>query len=187
MFICVGWLGQGLCVERIYIWAHKDSEVRITDQPPPKGAKILDIIRYHPLPQISSEELEKQAKQERLDQEKKAAMERAQKARERANEARQSAEEAKRTATKAREQADELIDEVGNIRYKRKKYDLEIDRAEALARKTKQFAIEAELKALEAEKHARQVESEALRYTEEQPSENVAEPSKTNQMIEQNN
>ena len=176
LLLCICWWDRGLCAESIYIWTHEDSEIRITDRPPPKDAKILDIFRYHPRSQRSLEDLEKQEQQGRLDLEKKAAIERAQKARERAGEARQRAEEAKSTVNHAQGQADVLIDEVGHIRTKRKKYGLEIDRAEALAQKTKELAIEAERRALEAEELARQAEIEALGYTEEPPSENVGEP-----------
>ena len=109
LWICIDPLHKGFCAERLFIWLHGDGEkdIRITNQPPPENAKILDIIRYHPLPRKSPEELEQQAKQEKLDQENKAVIERIQTARKRADEARKIAEEAKRTAATARDIADE--------------------------------------------------------------------------------
>ena len=61
---------------------------------------------------------------------------------------------------------------------------MEIDRAEALAKETKELATEAELEAMKAEAHAKEAESEALQFTENPPPSNAGEPGEIKQSNE---
>jgi wobble nucleotide-excising tRNase len=135
--------------QKLYSWTDENGVLHITEQPPPKGAKVEDVMTYRERTPEELRAIERSQNMEQRDFDKYLQEEKA-------REAGLKAEEADEKARKAREQAEEdyrknkaYIDKLSNRRWKRKKFRKRIDR---LKRETEESLAEAQSAAEEAEK-----------------------------------
>jgi len=143
-----------LSADKVYTWTDKDGNLHITDQPPPKSAKVRNVIKYKPK---SEKEILENQRQQRMwinAAERKRKLEDAQNAE---LEAQKAAEEAKIKRSKADaavKEAKEYIDTHDRNQYMRRahKYEMKkkaseaeaaVDQANAAAEKARKAAEKA--------------------------------------------
>jgi hypothetical protein len=143
--------------QKLYTWTDENGNLHITQDPPPKSAKVEDVVKYR---ERSPEE--ETARQRRNDDFRRS-LER-EKQREENRDARQEAEEAQKEAQRLRDQAQEeydynkeYIDKLSNRKWKRKKFRKRIDR---LKRESEQSFAEAEAAAKRAEEAKARIEAD---------------------------
>jgi hypothetical protein len=147
--------------DQVYTWTDKDGNMHITAEPPPKNARVKDVLKYEPQPEKTPP-----GKQQRQDSgdaaatakpqsdEVRQAREKAQKAREEAETARGKAEEAMKTAKK-------YIETHNRNEYMRRAYKYQMRKAAEDAKAAQEQARSAEEKAVEAEKKVKLAEERA--------------------------
>jgi hypothetical protein len=147
--------------DQVYTWTDKDGNMHITAEPPPKNARVKDVLKYEPQPERTvprkqqhpdSEDAAATAKPQ--SDEVRQAREKAQKAREEADIAGGKAEEAVKTAKK-------YIETHNRNEYMRRAYKYQMRKAADDARAAQEQAKIAEEKAVEAEKKVKLAEERA--------------------------
>ena len=143
--------------QKLYTWTDEDGNLHITQDPPPKSARVEDVVKYR------ERSPEDEAARQRRNKEFRRGLER-ERQREANRDARQEAEEAENEAQRLRDQAQEefdsnkeYIDKLSNRKWKRKKFRKRIDR---LKRETEQSFAEAEAAAKRAEEAKARIEAE---------------------------
>ena len=134
--------------QKLYTWTDENGNLHITQDPPPKSAKVEDVVKYR---ERSPEE---EAARQRRNEEFRKGLKR-EKQREETRDARQEADKAEKEAQRLRDQAQkeydynkEYIDKLSNRKWKRKKFRKRIDR---LKKETEQSFAEAEAASKRAE------------------------------------
>ena len=144
-----------LSAAKVYTWTDKDGKVHITDQPPPEGANVSNVMTYKP--QSEKEVLENDRKQ----QMRENAVDRKQKLEESQNaeqEAQKAAEEAKVAGDKADaavKDAKQYIDTHDRNQYMRRAYKYEMKKKAAEAEADVDQANAAAEKARKAQEKAK--------------------------------
>ena len=147
--------------DQVYTWTDKDGNMHITAEPPPRDAKIKDVIEYAP----RSDETVSDAKQQRDSEAQAAAGEQetdeVSQARVRATKARQEAETARARAEEAAKAAEKYIETHNQNEYMRRAHQYQMRKAADDAKAALEQARIAEEKAIEAEKKVKLAEENA--------------------------
>ena len=149
-----------LSADKVYTWTDKDGNLHITDQPPPEGASVRNVIKYKP--QSEKEVLEN----DRQQQIRENAVDRKQKLEEAQNaelEARKAAEEARITRGKADaavKDAKDYIDTHDRNQYMRRAHKYEMKKKAGEADAAVDQANAAAEKARKAQEKAKRAEEE---------------------------
>jgi len=143
-----------LNADKVYTWTDKDGNLHITDQPPPEGANVRNVIKYKPRPEKEVQEIQRQQQIWINAAERKRKLEEAQKAKLEAQKAAEEAKIARGKANAAVKDAKEYIDTHDRNQYMRRahKYEMKkkaseanaaVDQANAAAEKARKAAEKA--------------------------------------------
>ena len=144
----------------VYTWTDEKGNLHITQDPPPKKAKLKETMTYQP--QSSTESLEIEGRQKAADE---AAAEKQKsdellKARAEAEQARKEAEIAAAKAEEAARTAKEYIETHNRNQYMRRAYQYQMEKAAADAKAAQERAEAAKQRASEAEKKFEKAEEQ---------------------------
>ncbi|MEE9495269.1 MAG: DUF4124 domain-containing protein [Desulfobacterales bacterium] len=147
--------------DQVYTWTDKDGNMHITAEPPPKNARVKDVLKYAPQPEKTVPG--KQPRQDSGDAAATAKQEsdEGRQAREKAQKAREEAEIARGKAAEAMKTAKEYIETHNRNEYMRRAYKYQMRKAADDAKAAQEQARIAEEKAIEAEKKAKRAEERA--------------------------
>ncbi|MGW8302619.1 MAG: DUF4124 domain-containing protein [Desulfobacterales bacterium] len=150
-----------LSADQVYTWTDKDGNMHITAEPPPKNARVKDILKYEP--QLDNAV---PATEQRPDSKAAAApgeteSDDVRQARIRAEKARKEAESASARAEEATKAAEKYIETHNRNEYMRRAYQYQMRKAAGDAKAAQEQARIAEEKAVEAEKKAKLAEENA--------------------------
>ena len=157
------WANSEVFADQVYTWTDKDGNMHITAEPPPKNARIKDVLKYEPQPDNAVPDTEQPRDSEAAaaptpgepeSDEVRQARIRAEKARKEAKIARAKAEE----LTKA---AEKYIDTHNRNEYMRRAHQYKMRKAAENAKAAQEQARIAEEKAIEAEKKVKLAEENA--------------------------
>lgn len=155
--ICVGIMLLGPALQpdaaNVYTWTDKDGVVHITDQPPPAGAEVVDVIPYQKQAPAQTEEIDRRQQELREQVIRDDQRREAEAARRRAREAEKRAQEAVERANRKTQYTNETIQNLPGSKYRYK----------ALYGHTRRMLQESE----EAQAQAKQAVEEARRAAEE--------------------
>jgi len=155
------WASTEALADQVYTWTDKDGNMHITAEPPPKNARIKEVLKYEPQPEISVPDAEERQHPAAEAPSDKAEPDDVRRARARAEKARQEAEIARARADEATKAAEKYIETHNRNEYMRRAYQYQMRKATDDARAAQEFARIAEEKAVEAEKKAKFVEERA--------------------------
>jgi len=139
----------------VYTWTDENGNLHITQEPPPKKAKLKETMTYQPQPAIKDSETERRQKAVDEAAAEKLKSTELQKARAEAEQARKEAEIAEAQAEEAARMAKEYIETHNRNQYMRRAYQYQMEKAAADAEAAQERARLAEQRAIEAEKKAR--------------------------------
>jgi len=149
---------SGVFADQVYTWTDKDGNMHITAEPPPKNAKVKEVLNYEPQPEVSvTEDEQHQDSGARAEPGKQESAE-VRQARARAEKARQEAEVARAKAEELTESAEKYIETHNRNQYMRRAYKYQMRKAAEDARVAQEQARIAEEKAVAAEKKAKYAE-----------------------------
>ena len=153
-------VSANLRAAEVYTWTDENGKLHITQDPPPKKAKLKDTIIYEP--QSAVKDLEAERRQKAADE---AAAEKQEsdeliKARAEAEQARKEAETAAAKAEEAARMAKEYIETHNRNQYMRRVYQYQMEKAAEDAKAAEERAKVAEQRAVEAENRARLAEEQ---------------------------
>jgi len=143
-----------LGAQKLYTWTDENGVLHITEQPPPKSAKVEDIMTYKERTPEELEAIERSKNKERRKFDKYKQIENEREAQLRAKEADEKAQKAKEQAEEDYEKNKAYIDKLSNRRWKRKKFRKRIDRLKKETEESFAEAKSAEEQAEEAKKTA---------------------------------
>ena len=148
--------------DQVYTWTDKDGNMHITAEPPPKNARVKDIIEYEPQTDIAVQDAEQQQDSEASVSRDEQASDEVRRTRAQAEKARQEAETAIAKAEEATKAAEKYIETHSQNEYMRRAHQYQMRKmaddakaAQERARIAQEKAIEAEQKAKLAEENAR--------------------------------
>lgn len=150
---------------QVYTWTDKDGNMHITAEPPPRNARIKDVIEYEPRSVETVSDTEQQRDSEAQGAPGEPESDELLRARARAKKARQEADTARAKAEEATKAAEKYIETHSQNEYMRRAHQYQMRKAaddakaaQEQARIAEEKAIEAEKKAIEAEKKAKLAE-----------------------------
>ena len=155
------WTTSEALADQVYTWTDKDGNMHITAEPPPKNARIKEVLKYEPQPEIKVPDAEERQNPAAETPSGKTEPDDVRRARARAEKARQEAEIARARADEATKAAEKYIETHNRNEYMRRAYQYQMRKAADDARAAQEFARIAEEKAVEAEKKAKFVEERA--------------------------
>lgn len=161
--------GTGLIAGEIVTYTDDRGDLFITNGPPPKDARIRDVVRYREKRDEEIEAFREGRETEREERLRQNRARQAEKSRQQAEEARQAAEAAVVRAEEAGRQASEYIGKYGSRKKKRKWHQSQIRRLTEEARVAEEQATEAVARANQARKEALKA-SEGLREAGVEPA-----------------
>ncbi len=140
-----------LYAQQIYTWIDENGVVHITDQAPPKNARVADVIKYKEKTAQEQDAIERQIEKQRKRNERQDKIDAAQRAAVEAREAEKRAQEAVAGARQETLENQEYVKKLSNRRWKRRKFRKRIER----------LKIETEATQAEAEAVVQQAEEAA--------------------------
>ena len=155
--------GSNLGAQKLYTWTDEKGVLHITDNPPPKRARIKDVTKYREKTPQEIDAIQREKEDLRRKYEKEEQIERARKSELQAREADQRANEAVKQAQEKYEHNLEYIKRLSTTRDKRKQFRKKIQRlkdeseaaqteAQMAAKQAQEAAQKARMTAEEAEK-----------------------------------
>jgi len=147
--------------DQVYTWTDKDGNMHITAEPPPRNAKIKDVIEYEPRVDETIPDTEQQRDSEAPVATGEQKSDEVRQARARAKKARQEAETARVKAEEATKAAEKYIETHSQNEYMRRAHQYQMRKAADDAKAAQEQARIAEEKAIEAEKRVKFVEERA--------------------------
>jgi len=147
--------------DQVYTWTDKDGNMHITAEPPPRNAKIKDVIEYQPRVDETISGTEQQQDSENPVAPREQESDEVLRAKARAKKARQEAETAKAKAEEATKAAEKYIETHSQNEYMRRAHQYQMRKAADDAKAAQEQARIAEEKAIEAEKRVKFVEERA--------------------------
>jgi len=141
--------------QKLYTWTDENGVLHITDQPPPKKARVEDVMTYKERTPEELEAIQRRKEQLRRQLDQDLQREKAREAQLNAQEAAEEAQEAKEQADKEYEENKAYIDRLSNRKWKRKQFRQKIDR---LKKETEESYAEAESAAQRAEEARKKAE-----------------------------
>ena len=149
-----------LSADKVYTWTDKDGNLHITDQPPPEGAKVDNVIKYKPQSEKEVLEIQRQQQMRENAVDRKQKLEEAQNAELKAQKAAEEAKIARAKADAAVKDAKEYIDTHDRNQYMRRAHKYEMKKKGAEADAAVDQANAAAEKARKAEEKAKRAEEE---------------------------
>ena len=145
---------SSLMADKVYTWKDENGNLHITEQPPPKNARVKNVIQYKPQSEKTVQEQEHCEDLTDKALEKKRRLQEAQQARADAEKARQQADAARARARETVRRSEEFIKTHDTNQYMRIAFKYKIKKAAEDARLAEEQARVAENKAAAAEKKA---------------------------------
>ena len=160
---------SGLMADKVYTWTDENGNLHITEQPPPKNARVKDVIQYKPEAEKTIQQQEQREDLTDKALEKKRRLQEARQARADAEKARQQAGAARVRAQETARRSEEFIKTHDTNQYMRIAFKYKIKKAAEDARLAEEQARLAEKKAAAAEKKAELAE-QRLKEIVDEPS-----------------
>jgi chromosome segregation ATPase len=161
--------------QQIYTWIDENGITHITDQAPPKKARVEDVIKYKEKTAQEQDAIERKIEKVRKSNERQDKIDAAQRA---AVESRETEKRAREAVANARQETlenQEYVRKLSNRRWKRKKFKKRIERLKIEAEAT-QAEAEAEVQqAEEAAKKAREAAAAARKRSKKEVGSRNAE------------
>ena len=154
-------LTANIAADTVYTWTDEKGNLHITQEPPPKRAKIKETMDYQPPPPKADLESEDGKEIEAAAEPKKQELDEVQKARAEAEKARQAAEIAKDVAEEVTRMAREYNESNNPDKVMQQAYELQMEKAIENAKAAEERARIAEEKAINAEKKYESGEKQA--------------------------
>ena len=151
---------SGAFADQVYTWTDKDGNMHITAEPPPKNARVKDVLKYDPKPDKIVPDIEQQRDSEAAAPGQPESDE-VREARARAEKARKEAEIARAKAEELTQAAEKYIETHNRNEYMRRAHQYKMKKAADDARAAQEEARIAEEKAAEAEKKLKLAEENA--------------------------
>ena len=151
-----------LSADKVYTWTDEKGNLHITQDPPPKKAKLKETMDYQPLPAKADLESERQKEIGTEAELKKQTLDEAQKARAEAEEAKKEAEIARGVAEEVMRMAKEYSESKNRNKVMQQTYEYQMEKAIEEAKAAEERARIAEEKAINAEKKAKLAEEQAI-------------------------
>ena len=145
-----------LGAQKLYTWTDENGVLHITEQPPPKSAKVEDVVTYKERTPEELEAIEREKDNIRREFERQEQLDRGQEAGLKAKQDEEQAKKAKEKAEKEYEYNKEYIKRLSSTKRKRRQFRKKIER---LKKETEQSFDEAKSAAEKAEE-ARQTAAE---------------------------
>ena len=149
--------------DKVYTWTDKDGNVHITNQPPPEGANVRDVIKYKPQSEKEVQEIQRQQQMRENAEDRKRKKRKLEDAQNAERKAQKAAEEAKITRGKADaavKDANQYIDTHDRNQYMRRAHKYEMKNKASEAEAAVDQANAAAEKARKAEEKAKRAEEE---------------------------
>ena len=147
--------------DQVYTWTDKDGKMHITAEPPPKNARVKDILKYEPQPDIAVPDTEQRRDSEAAAAPGEPESEEVRQARTRAETARKEAKIARARAEELTKAAENYIETHNRNEYMRRAHQYKMKKAADDAKAAQEQARVAEEKAIEAEKKVKLAEENA--------------------------
>lgn len=147
-----------LGAQKIYTWTDENGVLHITEQPPPKSAKVEDVMTYKEKTPAELEAMQREKDAIRREFERQEQVDQAQAARLKANQAEEQAKQTKETAEEEFEYNKEYIKQLSSTKQKRKQFRKRIER---LKKETEESFAEAKSAAEQAEEAKQAAEKAA--------------------------
>lgn len=147
--------------DQVYTWTDKEGNMHITAEPPPKNARVQDVITYEPRPDETIPDAEQRRDSESEPAPGEPESDDVRQARTRAEKARKEAEIASAKAAEVTKAAEKYIETHNRNEYMRRAHKYKMRKAADDAKAAQEQARIAEEKAIEAEKKAKMVEENA--------------------------
>ena len=147
--------------DEVYTWTDKDGNMHITAEPPPKNARVQDVITYEPRPDETIPDAEQRRDSESEPAPGEPESDDVRQARTRAEKARKEAEIASAKAAEVTKAAEKYIETHNRNEYMRRAHQYKMRKAADDAKAAQEQAKIAEKKAIEAEKKAKLTEERA--------------------------
>jgi IgA-specific serine endopeptidase len=150
-----------LAADKVYTWTDENGKLHITQEPPPKKAKLKDTMDYQPQP--AKADLESARRQEigAEAERKKQKSDEVRKARVEAEKAKKAAEIARGKAEEATRMAKEYSESNNRNQYMQQAYEYQMEQAIEDAKAAEEQASIAQEKAINAEKKAELAQEQA--------------------------
>ena len=153
-------MAADLAADKVYTWTDENGKMHITQEPPPKKAKIKDTMDYQPQPAKADLESERREEIGTEAELKKQKSDGARKARAEADKAKKEAVRARGIAEEATRMAKEYSESNNRNQYMQKTYEYQMEEAVEDAKAAEERARAAEEKAIDAEKKAKLAEEQ---------------------------
>lgn len=150
-----------LSAQKLYTWTDENGVTHITDQPPPKRAKVLNVMRYTEETPKETDSIQRRKKEFRRKLDREEKIEKAQQAEIRAREAEEEANKAMKQAEAEIAEKQEYIRRLSTTRDKRKQFRKRIERLKKEAEAAQANAQSAVQKAQEASQEAKAAAEQA--------------------------
>ena len=147
--------------DQVYTWTDKDGNIHITAEPPPKNARVKDVLKYEPQPDEPVTDSEQRRDSQAEAAPGKPESDEVRQARTKAEKARKEAEIAKAKAEEVTKAAEKYIETHNRNEYMRRAHKYKMRKAADDAKAAQEQARIAEEKAIEAEKKAKLAEENA--------------------------
>ena len=144
----------------VYTWTDENGNLHITQDPPPKKAKLKETLTYEPQSAIKDLEIERRQKATDEAAAEKQRSDELLIARANAEQARREAEIAAAKAEEAARMARVYIETHNRNQYMRRAYEYQMEKAAQEAKAAQERAKAAEQRAIEAEKKYRLAEEQ---------------------------
>jgi hypothetical protein len=151
-----------LAADKVYTWTDENGNLHITQEPPPKKAKLKETMDYQPQPAKADLESERRKEIGAEAELRKQPSDEAQKARAEAEKARKEAEIARGVAEEVTRMAREYSESKNRNKVMQQTYEYQMQKAIEDANAAEERARIAEEKAIDAEKKAKLAEEQAI-------------------------
>jgi hypothetical protein len=149
-----------LTADTVYTWTDENGNLHITQDPPPKEAKLKETMDHQPPPVKAGLESERRKEIGTEAEHKKQKPDEAQQARAEAEKAKKAAGIARGIAEEATRMAKEYSESNNRNQYMQKTYEYQMEEAVEDAKAAEERARAAEEKAIDAEKKAKLAEEQ---------------------------
>ena len=162
MVILIGLFGAShLSAQKLYTWTDENGVTHITDQPPPKRARVLNVMSYSKETPEETEAIQRRKEEFRRELDREEKLEQVRQAEVRARKAEEEAKQAMKQAEEEIAEKQEYIRRLSTTRDKRKQFRKRIERLKREAEAAQADAQSAVQKAQEASAEARTAAEEA--------------------------
>jgi hypothetical protein len=147
--------------DEVYTWTDKDGNMHITAEPPPKNARVKDVLTYEPQPVNAVPNTEQHRDSKAAAAPGKPESDEVRQARTKAEKARKEAENASAKAEEVTKAAEKYIETHNQNEYMRRAHQYQMRKVADDAKAAQEQARIAEEKAIEAEKKVKLAEENA--------------------------